>query len=427
MSDCRHVVLLGVNYASCKADVRDRLLFADSVLPDALNLLLQQPGILEGLILSTCNRVEIYAAVSDPAQARATLLNFLAQYHHCERDAFESLTYFYNCQEAISHLFLVAAAINSIVLGEGQILGQVKYSIQTAQELLATGPILNKLFQFAVTAGKRARSETKIGEGAVSVSLAAVELAKKILGKLEHHAAMVIGAGEMSELAAKHLRAGGIGRLYFANRSIERAQLLAEEFQGTPLRLDEKESVLHECDIVVSSTAAPHFVLTTDDIRAAMIKRKNRSMLLIDIAAPRDIHPDTGKLYNVFLYCIDDLNGITAFNKEQRALEVEKVKTILEQEKEKYFKWYAALRVQPTLVSLRGKFERIRDRELERYASSIAALPEPAQKLINEFAASLTNKFLHEPSTALKDLSSEPEMARYSDSLVRVFNLEKHP
>jgi glutamyl-tRNA reductase len=423
----KHTTVLGINHTTSRTELRDKLLFTGPLLRSALDQLAHMDSLSEAVILSTCNRVELYVVTSRAEKAREVLIDFLAEFHKIKKEEFEPHAYFFRCNEAVEHLFAVASSLDSMVIGEDQILGQVKEAFRLAQEGGCTGPVLNKLFLFAITAGKRARAETKIGEGAVSISLAAVELARKTIGKLEHHAAMVIGAGEMSELTARHLRTAGIGKLYFANRSIERASDLASQYGGIPLKLEERSAILPECDMVISSTASPHYILNPEEMREIMIKRKNRSMLLIDIAAPRDIHPDVGRLYNVFLYTIDDLAQVAKFNAEMRAKEIIEVRKILDEEMRNYFEWYDYLKVQPTLVSLRRRFEAIRDAELNRFAAEIASLPQPVQKLIQDFANSLTKEYLQAPSKKLKELSSTPEGLHYSDSLSQLFNLQALP
>jgi glutamyl-tRNA reductase len=424
MANEKHTILLGLNHRSSKTDVRDRLLFPESALVPALERLSKVEGIQECVIISTCNRVEVYAVAPEAGAGREALIEFLASYHKIDREEFEQHAYFHHCEEAVNHLFMVACSLDSLVIGEMQILGQLKEAFRIAQTEKRTGPVFNKLFQFAVTAGKRARAETHICDGAVSVSVVAVELARKTLGQLEERSALIIGAGEMSELTARHLRDAGVGKLFFANRSLERAVDLAAQFGGTPLPLDDRRRIMAECDIVISSTASPHYIITAAEMREVMAQRKNRSVLLIDIAAPRDIHPDVGKLYNVFLFTIDDLASVAKINTEKRAGEVANVQRIIDEESAEYYKWYGYLKVQPTLQQLRKRFETIREQQLGTIAAELGALPRPAQELIRSFAQKLTDEYLQTPSKNLRLLSETSEGLRASDALNRLFELE---
>jgi glutamyl-tRNA reductase len=423
-AQARHVLLVGVNHTCSSVSLRDRLLFSPQEILRGLEMLRAGQALAESLILSTCNRVELYAVASDGAAAREELLNFLSRFHGVDRREFESHTYSYRCEEAIEHLFDVAASLDSLVVGEYQVLGQVKEAHKAAREAGNTGAVLNQLFQLAVTAGKRARAETKIGEGALSVSFAAVKLAKKILGRLEENAALIIGAGEMSELTVKHLKQAGIGGLFFANRTLERSMALAKEHAGRAVEFGELKTVLPQCDVVISATASPHYLLGVPDVQEAMVKRKNNPMFLIDIAAPRDIHPDVGRLYNVFLYNIDDLNKVTEDSTHSRENEIRKVRDILKEEMAKYYLWYESLKIRPLLMSLRSKLETIKDNELKRYASEINALPEPARTFVQSFADSLTNKILQEPSKSLIEMSGVHDSDSVAEAIIKVFKLE---
>jgi glutamyl-tRNA reductase len=421
----RHVVLTGVNHSCSSVELRDKLLFTPQQIQRGLEELKKISLLSETVILSTCNRVEIYAVVSDDIAAREALLGFLARFHGLGRAEFEPHLYFYGGEEAVRHLFDVAASLDSLVVGEYQVLGQVKEAHRVAREAGNTGAVLNQLFQTAVTAGKRARAETKIGEGAVSVSSAAVKLARQILGRLEDNTALILGAGEMSELTVKHLKQAGIGRLFFANRTLEKSMALAREYSGKAIEFSEMKSVLWECDVVISATASPHFVLGVKDITETMEKRNNNPMFLIDIAAPRDIHPDTGNLYNVFLYNIDDLTKVTRDSSQSREAEIGKVRAILKEEMDKYSVWVESLKIRPLLVSLRNRFETLRDNELDRNASEIKALPKEAREFVRSFAESLTNKMLQDPSKTLIELSNAHDGDMLADVITRVFKLKE--
>ena len=423
-SICKHVVVLGMNHTSSKMALRDRLLFNNTKLESALAKLSQEPGIIESFIISTCNRVELYAVMEQPETAREQLLKFFSEFHGIAVDEFEQHFYFYHCREAARHLFSVVSSLDSLVIGENQIIGQVKEAYYQARDRGTTGTILNKLYHFAIETGKRVRTETKIGDGILSISSAAVDLAKKILGDLSVRTALIIGAGEMSELTARHLSAAGIKKLYFANRTLENAIAIANQFGGTALLLNERESIIAHCDIIISSTGSPHYIITPDEIKKVMNTRKHQALFCIDIAAPRDIHPDVGRLQNVFLYSIDDLSQVVSNTSRMRSDEIGKARTIINEDLENYFDWYNSLKVLPTLVSLRKHFETIRDTELENYASKINTMPEPAQQLIRQIAASLTTRLLSSPSKTLKEIASEKDSHLYARSIATIFDLK---
>jgi glutamyl-tRNA reductase len=420
----RHVVVFGLSHTTSTTAIRDRLLFPESALPAALAQLCSISGVSEALILSTCNRVEIYTVFAVPDDAPSAIAGFLSAYHSVPSGEFAPYSYFHHCEQAAEHLFRVVSSIDSLMVGESQILSQVKNAYRIARESGATGIVLNKLFQFAITAGKRVRAETKIGEGAVSISQAGVELAKKILGSLNKHTALIIGAGEMSDLAARHLKAASIGRLFFANRTVDSAACLSNEYGGVAVSLAEMETILHECDIVISSTASPSYIVGVKQVRDAMAKRRNQPIFLIDLAAPRDIHPDVGKLYNVFLYAIDDLAQVAKFNVEMRSNEVTAAMAVLTEELREYFEWYNYLRVQPVIVSLKNQVDRIRENKMRQYASELSTLPEPAQHLVREIVNALTEEYFEWPSRILRESSNSDDWLQLSDSLVKLFNLK---
>lgn len=420
----KHVVVLGMNHASSSGELRDRLLFPDTGLEKGLEAIRDVQELCESMILSTCNRVELYGVSTNPGSAREALLNFMAQYHGIEVEEFSHSTYFYHCDKAVEHLHSVAASLDSMVVGETQILGQVKDAYMAAARAGNTSTYLNKLCHFAIEAGKRVMTDTRINAGLVSISSVAVELAKKILGRLGNSVALVIGAGEMSMLAAQHFSSAGIGKMYFANRTRERAMEMAAEFNGTPLVLSEWPEVLDQCDVVVSSTGSPHYVVKPEHIKSAMARRKNQPVFLIDIAAPRDIDPAVAELYNVFVYSIDDLARVVHSNTNARAEEIGNARRVLGEEITKYFDWYNSLKVTPTLVKLRRKFEDMCAEELKRYENSIASLPEDARKVVRQFASSLTKKFLRVPSRVLHEKTQKEDAAQFADTVADLFDLK---
>lgn len=419
----KHVVVMGMNHASSKSALRDRLLFNGHKLEEALSKLRDDSIILESFILSTCNRVEIYAVVEDPVSARGHLLGFFSSFHGIAVEEFDRHLYYYNCHAAVEHFFNVLASLDSLVIGEYQILGQIKDAYHLARDLGATGTMLNKLFHFGIEAGKRVRTETKISDGVLSISSAAVDLAKKILGDLTSRTALVIGAGEMSDLTAKNLAGAGINKMFFANRTIENAMAMAEKFNGTALLLDDRRSILPECDIVISSTGAPDYIILPEEVKNVMAARKHRALFLIDIAAPRDIHPDAGKIQNVFLYSIDDLSQVVAGNSEMRRNEIGKARAIIKEDLENFYSWYHSLKAVPTLVALRARFEQLRDEVLAGYAAELTPLPGETQDLIKRISSSMTKKFLSDPSRTIKEFATDREGQTYIKAIAELFEL----
>jgi glutamyl-tRNA reductase len=414
---------MGMNHTSSKAALRDRLLFNGHKLEAALTLLRNDVVLSESFILSTCNRVELYAVTKDPVGARTHLLSFFSSFHGIPVEEFEQHLYFHNCHAAVEHFYNVVASLDSLVIGEYQILGQIKDAYHLARDLGATGAMLNKLFHFGIEAGKRVRTETKISDGVLSISSAAVDLAKKILGDLSARTALIIGAGEMSELTAKNLASAGINKMYFANRTIENAVAMAEKFNGAALLLDDRRSIMPECDIVISSTGAPDYIILPDEIKSVMAARKHRALFLIDIAAPRDIHPDAGKIQNVFLYSIDDLSQVVAGNTELRRNEIGKARAIIQEDLGNFYSWYHSLKAVPTLVALRSRFEQLRDEVLAGYAAELAPLPEETRDIIRRIAASMTKKFLSNPSRTLKELAADRDGPSAIKAIAELFDL----
>ncbi len=422
----RHVVVLGINHASSHSDLRDKLVFTGSQKERALAKLVDWKNIQESVVISTCNRMEIYAVVDNSSSGKAALLDFISSFHDIPKEEFESNMYYYFSDKAVEHLYYVVSSLDSMVIGEYQILGQVKDSYREAMHNGNTGTFLNKLFHMAIEAGKRARTDTDIGKGAVSVSSVAVELATKILGRLNNKSALIIGAGEMSKLMARHLVASEIQKLFFANRTRERAMDFALQFNGTPMSLNERHGIMEQCDIVLTSTGAPHYIIEKAEMEAVMKKRKHRAIFLIDIAAPRDIHPDVATLDNVFLYSIDDLTEVVDDNTSMRTAEIEKVRGVLKEELKKYYTWYDSLKILPTLISLRGKFETMCDEELDRYSSAIGDLPQPSQELLRKFASSLTKKYLRIPSRILKEKANDSDCRMFAESVTQLFELDNN-
>jgi len=403
---------------------REHLSFSPQALPKALKELINQDGIHEGIILSTCNRVEIYA-ITDESKETAPF-DFLASYHGLDKRTLSEMTYCYEGLEAIKHLFSVTSSLDSMVVGETQISGQVKDAFEAALEAGSTGEALNRLFAKASTVQKRIRTETNIGAGAVSVSYAAVQLANRILGALVDKSVLIIGAGEMAELTVQHIVAKGASQVFVVNRTYERAVELSERFHGKALPFDENFEFLLEADIVVSSTSASNYIIERNELSGLMEKRSHRTLFLIDIAVPRDIAPDVNLIPNVHLYNIDDLQSVVNANQKQRKNEAEKVGNIIDEEAQKFYSWLEVLRVSPTIKHLRKKVDEIRTAELQRCFKKARNLSEEQKLSIDRMTQALVNKLLHNPTMILKESARKEENCHgYVNTLRKFFALDK--
>ncbi|GAB4362809.1 MAG: glutamyl-tRNA reductase [Deltaproteobacteria bacterium] len=396
------IVVVGLNHRSAPVEIREKVAFPASEIGCALRGLLEREQISEAVIVSTCNRVEIWVLATVGYQGTAIAGNFLASFHKIPYSDLNGHLYHYEGEEAIRHLFRVASSLDSMVLGEPQILGQVKDAYGYAVEFRSIGPVLDKFFTKAFSVAKRVRTETKVASSAVSVSYAAVELARKIFGDLSDKTVLLIGAGEMCELAARHLLSAGVQGILVTNRTFERAAKLAEEFHGTPIRFDEFRDHLRRADIVLSSTGAMQAILSRDDVETVIRARKNRPMFFIDMAVPRDIDPEANRLDNVYVYDIDDLNNVIETNLEERQKEALKAEEIVAAEVRSFLRWLDAQQVTPTIVSLRNKFEEVRKAEVAKALSMLGTDDPKTRKVVEALSASLLNKMLHAPISAMK-------------------------
>ena len=417
------IVLVGMNHKTAPVEIRERLQLDCGDGGPALAELLGTPEIREVLVLSTCNRVEVLARVADGEAAVGRLKEFIFRQGNLDAAEMERCLYVHRDREAVRHLFRVAASLDSLVMGEPQILGQVKEAYRWAVDHRATGVLLNRLVHHALRTAKRVRTETGIAGNAVSVSYAAVELAKKIFGGLHGKKILLIGAGEMSELAARHLLRQGVERIMIANRTYARAEAMAAAFQGAPVEFDRLSEILPEVDIVIASTGAPGYVVTAEMVAAALRRRRNRLLFLIDIAVPRDIDPAAGEIENVYLYNIDHLQDVVDANRETRRAEAAKAEGIVAEEVALFEAWFNALAVVPTIVAMREKMEGIVRGELEKSAHWLGGLPEADRLRIEGLAASVVNKILHDPITGLKEESREKDELPYVAAVRRLFKL----
>jgi glutamyl-tRNA reductase len=397
------IVIVGLNHRTAPVEIRERLAFPADTIGHALRGLVEHEEIVEGIILSTCNRVEVCVlAGGESYKGASAVKEFLSATHGIARDELNGYLYHYEGEEAVKHLFRVSSSLDSMVLGEPQILGQVKDAYGYAAEFRTIGPILDKFYTKAFSVAKRVRTETKVASSAVSVSYAAVELAKKIFGNLKDKTAMLIGAGEMCELAARHLLSVGVKRILVTNRTFERAVKLAGEFDGIPVRFDELLSHLKMADVILSSTGAPHFILKKEDVEEVIRIRKNRPMFFIDMAVPRDIDPDANQIDNVYVYDIDDLNNVIETNLEERQKEAARAEEIVSAEVRNFLRWLEAQQVTPTIVLLRRKFEEVKNAEVAKAIAMLGPEDPKTKKVVESLASSILNKVLHPPITALK-------------------------
>lgn len=420
----REVLIVGVNYRTAPVEVRERLSFADGRLQDGLRTLLTLAPVDEGVIISTCNRVEVVAASVEGDDAVEALTGFLASGERMARAQLGEHLSVYRGREAVRHLFRVAASLDSMVVGEPQILGQLKDSYGHAASVGSAGTVLHRCFHKSFTVAKRVRSETGVASKAVSVSSAAVELASKIFDRFDDKTALLLGAGTMGELAARHLLAHGVSRLMVANRTFERAVELAHEFQGTPVPFEDFPRYLQMADMVIGSTAADGYVVTREHMQEVLRARRYRPIFLIDMSVPRNFDPAINELDSVYLYDIDDLGEVAQVNRAERSREAEKAESIVEAEVDAFWKWLAALEAVPTIVALREKMDAIRKGELEKTLAGWRDLGPREREALEAMTAAIVNKILHGPITHLKQHHREHE-AFYVAAARQLFDLQE--
>ncbi|MBI2355199.1 MAG: glutamyl-tRNA reductase [Deltaproteobacteria bacterium] len=422
-----NIIVIGLSHKTATVEIREKVAFSPNQIDKPLRDLVALDDIIEGVIVSTCNRVEIYATTRDIAGGIARVKRFLADYHRIPFETLEPHLYSYHSEAAIRHVFRVASSLDSMVVGEPQILGQIKTSYGYAAEYKSSGIILNRFLHKAFSVAKRVRSETRIASSAVSVAFAAVELAKKILGDLSDKTVMLIGAGEMCELAAKHFLNSGARGVMVTNRTFERAERLAEEFGGEAIRFEDLFEHLHLADIVLSSTGAPHVIIGPKEVEEVVRRRRFKPMFFIDIAVPRDIDPKVDDLENAYLFTVDNLQEIVQANLAQRNREAEKAEEIIDQEIGQFYKWLSSLEVTPTIVALRTRFDEIRRAELDKTVSGWKELPPDAEKRLEALTTAIMNKLLHTPTAVLKKAGQGGRVDLYVDALRQLFELEAAP
>lgn len=401
------ILIVGLSHKTAPVAVREKIAFEGETMGDGLKTLLEYPHIAEALIVSTCNRVEIYgtAVRKEVEGAREDIASFLSTFHGVSRRDIDPHLYSLSGDEAVKHIFRVTASLDSMMVGEPQILGQVKDAYTCAAQAQATGNILNRLLHKAFSVAKRIRTETRIATSAVSISFAAVELARKIFGELDGKTVMLIGAGEMAELAARHLLNNGVEHIIVANRTYDRAVSLAEEFGGSAIHFDDLEQQMELADIVISSTGAPTTIIGKKMVQGVIKRRRHRPMFFIDIAVPRDIEAAVNEVENVYAYDIDDLEGVVQANIKAREKEAAKAEEIVHQEVAQFRDWMSTREAFPTIVKLREWAEDIRKSELEKTLRKLNGLEDADRKRIEAMTEAILNKILHRPIAQVKRAS----------------------
>jgi len=413
--------LIGVNHKTAPVEVRERLAIPDSRLPEACKKLAEHPAIAEGMIVSTCNRVEFLANMKNGS---GDLREFLREYFSVDPSQFENHLYEFREDDAVRHVFRVAASLDSMVVGEPQILGQVKEAYATARAVGAVRAQLDQLLTRAFAVAKRVRTETAVGSSSVSVASVAVELAEKIFGNLHGKSVYLVGAGKMSELAARHLLAHGASSIFIANRTYDRAIRLAQKFEGQAIEFSRLYDTCERADIVITSTGSPHFIFRREHGEKFLARRRNRPMFFIDIAVPRDVDPEINKLDGIFVYDIDDLQQAVSSHVSDRKKEAEKAEAIVNSEVEKFHARLLTLDVVPTIVSLQDHLETIRQAEIDRVRGRLGTMSTDQELAVEALTRGIINKIMHTPISTLKTAARDPESTTVVELVRRLFNLQ---
>ncbi|MDY6943423.1 MAG: glutamyl-tRNA reductase [Pseudomonadota bacterium] len=394
----------GINHTTASVDIRERLAFTSEELPAAVQRLGELPAVDEAVIVSTCNRTELYAVADDVDR----LVQWFSHERNIPETELRNVIYSHAGESAIRHLLRVTAGLDSMVVGEPQILGQVKLAYQTALGASTTKALLNRLFEHSFSAAKRVRTETQIGAHPVSVASAAVDLARQIFADLSEHTALLIGAGQTIEICARHLSQQQLRRIVIANRNATRAQALAREIRGFGIGLDEIDAHLAEADILIASTGSTHPIVQLDHVKTALKARKHRPILMVDLAVPRDIDPRVAKLDDVYLYTVDDLRQVIQNNLDSRLSEAQVAESIIDQEVRRFLDWLQGRDADRVLGALHGQAELARDESLRRALARLRA-GVPAEQVVESLAHNLTNRLLHQPSVRLRQAGQEKD------------------
>lgn len=420
-----YILKVGVNHVTAPVEIREKLAFSENELAEAMVTLKEQKSILENVILSTCNRTEIFAVVDQLHTGRYYIKQFLEDWFNIKKETFSPYLAMTDGDDAIEHLFKLTAGLDSMILGETQILGQVRDAFFVGQKAGTTGTIFNELFKQAVTFAKRAHHETAIGENAVSVSYAAVELAKNIFADITDKHVVVLGAGKMGELAAKNLQGSGVKTITVVNRTLENAQKLAEKFQAKAVPLTDLSHVLETADILISSTGSQEIVMTKRDLTPVLKKRKGRPLFLVDIAVPRDLDPAIDELDDVFLYDIDNLQHIVDENLETRQKAAAHIESMIGEEIIAFNQWVRTLGVVPVIIGLREKALSIQAATMKSIENKLPDLTEREKKILNKHTKSIVNQLLKDPITQAKELSGTKNADKALELFVQIFGIEE--
>lgn len=420
-----HTILVGLNYKTAPVEVREKFSITEEALAEAMRALQNEKSILENVIVSTCNRTEVYAVVDQLHTGRHYIKQFLANWFNMPVTEFENHLYIRENDQSMQHLFKVTSGIDSMVLGETQILGQVKHSFLEAQQIGTTGTLFNRLFKQSVTFAKKVHGETAIGENAVSVSYAAVELAKKIFNTLDKTHVAILGAGKMGELAMENLYGSGVGKVTVVNRTMEKAETLADKFQGTAKSMQELQCTLLEADILITSTGAKDYVIDYDLMRYVEKMRKGKPLFMVDIAVPRDIDPKISELQSVFLYDIDDLQGIVEANLAERERAANEITQMIDTEIHEFKDWMGTLGVVPVISALRQKAATIQAETMQSIENKMPNLTDRERKILSKHTKSIVNQLLKEPILQAKELAGSPNAAKQLELFQRIFGIEE--
>ena len=419
------LIAFGINHKTAPVDIREKVAFAPEKMEQALHDCVNNGEVSEAAIVSTCNRTELYFSLHENEAKEndiASLLDWFCQYHHLKKDDIEPYIYLHSNNDAVQHILRVASGLDSLVLGEPQILGQIKDAYSTANQAGTIGRQLNRLFQHTFSVAKQVRTDTAIGANPVSVAFAAVSLSKRIFANLSEHTALLIGAGETTELVAQHLSNQGVKNIIVANRTVERAQVLANQFDGEAIALSDMPERLVEADIIIASTASQLPILGKGAVERALKQRKHRPMFMVDIAVPRDIEPEVGELDDVYLYTVDDLHEVIEEGRHSREEAAVQAEEIIINQVEHFMGWLRSLKGVDTIRAFREQAEEKRDEQIAAAQKQLAAGKDP-EEVINELARTLTNKLIHEPSAQLNQAaySGRKEIL---DTARELFNLE---
>jgi len=419
-----YVLLAGLNHRTAPVEIRERFVITGADLLEAYSYFKNVSEINGVVILATCNRTEIYATARDIQEGMQVLENFMINFSGFKREELHEHMYQPNCFDAISHLFKVAAGLDSMIIGEAQILAQVKEAYQMAVDAAVSDGVLNALFQKAIYVGKKVRTDTNIDNNCLSISYAAVELARKTLGVLQNKTVLVVGAGEMSELATKYLMQNGVKSVLVSNRSYDKAVKLAQEFDGRAVKFDDLPNELIKADIVISCTSANHYVIREDNCGSVLRSRSGRKIIIIDIAVPRDVQPELHEITGVIIYDIDDLNSVVEINYLERLKAAKEAEKIVEQEMINFNEWLAALYVVPVIKSLKAYGENIKQNELRKAFNRLKNLSEQDKKVISAMAHAIVNQFLHSPMVNLKEMAVKNQGHLYAEVTKKLFALD---